>query len=75
VGAGVPEERAVRGHASDTGGSGAVLVQVLHCRATGTAPAFPWGTGDPDITLGWPEINLLFRVLLASSRFIKSRLL
>jgi hypothetical protein len=52
VGAGVPEERAVRGHAPDTGSRGAVHVQVLHCCAVRTAAAFSWSTDDPDITIG-----------------------
>jgi hypothetical protein len=52
VGAGVPEERAVRGHAPDTGSRGAVHVQVLHCWAARAAAAFRWSSGDPDITTG-----------------------
>lgn len=56
VGGGVPEERAIRGHAADTGRRGAARVQVLDDGAAGAAKvaskaaAFRWRTGEPDLT-------------------------
>lgn len=56
LGAGVPEELAVRGHASPTGRRGAARVQVLDDgaagapKAAGKASPFRWRADEPDLT-------------------------
>ena len=80
VGAGVPEEHAIRGHAADTGRCGAARVQVLDAGAAKAAvkeAAFRWRTGEPNLTdLAWPGVDLLSRMLLASSsRFMMIHLI